>query len=59
MSFPKAYLRTFLAFFKTRLGTTLIERVPEECAKDLESALQWASKKAEEKHWYLAKVAEE
>jgi len=59
MSFPKAYVRSFLAFFKTRLGVTLIERVPEECAKDLESALQWAIGKAEQKEWYLAKVAEE
>jgi len=30
MSFPKAYVRTFRAFFKTRLGVTLVERVPEE-----------------------------
>jgi len=59
LSFPKAYVRTFLAIFKTRLGVTLVERVPEECAKDLETALQWASKKAEEKKWYLSKVAEE
>jgi len=59
MSFPKAYVRSFLAYYKTDSNVTLIERIPQESADDLQTALVFATRRANEQKWHLIKVAEE